>query len=97
MSSRYFDSVDRPREAEIRSYIREECDGKVVIVDWSSRSCAKSLHIPTEDGEMGLCRYKQQPDWRTKSLDVYPYGHKRFCTICLARAFPGRTKSGGEI
>lgn len=92
MSVTYFDESDRPTDEEIRAYVREECDGMVLIGDWSGRSTKKGLHIPSENGDYGQCEFRSdRSDWREKPLSVYPEGSKDWCTICLAYIWPERS------
>lgn len=90
----YFNTQQRPQDDEIREYVKQECEGIVLLGGWSGKSNKQTLHIPDGSREIGCCnRCDERMEWRQKSLSVYPPGSKRWCTVCLAAVFPDRANS----
>jgi len=54
----------------------------------NSKASSSQLHVPKQNSDTiePLCGTKSV-EWQTKSLDVYPLGHKPICSRCASGVF----------
>lgn len=78
-----------PSRTIVRKKVEEEFDGHVVV---RTGGGAKKVIHACDDGESPICgSITIDNEWRAKSLDVYPRGHRDWCRRCLVQLFPERS------
>lgn len=75
-----FDDDSRPSDEEIREFLNDVHNGKVVV----SRT-GSMLHVPGPKG-YAICNKIERDNQTEKREEYYPGAE--FCTECVARSFP---------
>lgn len=101
--TKYFDADERPLDAEIRAFVTEHRDGKIMRphpdAEPGRRGGTSKLHVPNKTHERPICPMGKRRACREKDANMFPSGFADWCEECMATVFPERAKmsAGGDL